>query len=130
MALIAGLATINTLALPAAAEQWVRIETFRNGLVAYLDKGSIEQRGNDRLFWLYISSPRPLATYRSRVVYNLGMQLSMNCRSKKLYAPHFVRLMDENNQPLAQREASASLKRRLATSPKDIATFSKLVCNR
>lgn len=122
--------SVSTASLPAVAEQWVRVQTDKSGTVAYFDKSSVKRVGNDRDFWLYISSPRPFLSYKNQAIYNMGMQLSMNCSAKKVYQPHFIRYMGQDNQLIAEIEIPESLKKSVLVNPQGVKIMAKLVCPR
>jgi hypothetical protein len=87
-----------------AAEKWVRVKTDSEKTSWYVDKGSIEFANQKRTFWLYAVNDKP-SQFREHVYYSAGIYVSVNCRNKRL-KPHFLRLMDQQNQALGDYEWS------------------------
>jgi hypothetical protein len=121
-------AAISIWCSPAIAGEWVRLETSRNGTTVYLDKASIERKGQERYFWLFASSPTPLVIHQGKKAYNVGIYLSMDCESKRVYGPHFMRLMNRDNQPIADRSLQDGSDRLLPYKTKEKKAIANIIC--
>lgn len=94
---------------PAAAapqKGWVRVITDQANNVYFIDRGTIEGRGNYRFFWVYVELGAPIPINQSGQLLNGGaVYMSVDCR-QKVYRTRYVQLIDQNSKVIDESDVT------------------------